>query len=672
MGRSIIRSKIFAKQNLPSTGGGGGGSAISVSDEGTLLTSGVTSFNFTGYGVTASAVGNAVTVTVDNHLAIQVKNATGSPVVKGTVCYLKTGSSSATVPEILLADATSEATSSKTLGIIHTTIPNGQTGLLVVNGELEGTGSEPLDTSAYTIGTKLWLSTTPGQVTDVPPVFPNHTVFIGHVTRSQSNNGRILVEIQNGFEMSELHDTKFTSLANRDVMMYDSTTGPRPFWYNQKMVISNTAFFISAFEAGGLLITGATYLVTDSPAGWTILLEATSPNTFNPKGVAIYSGCKMDCWYDLAANTPFKIYDPKYNNTVEGWSNIQNFKWNNPGWIHNYICGRSTIYIDGSTGSFNFCFNTITEESVIYLQGTLCSGEITHNTLSGKSSLNLQEAVISLNVKYNNLYSGSVSLTNASFDDFSDNEIYVSTTVVNLVASTFGSFARNLIKSSALNMSSTNFGSFSYNDISDSTITSFLFSDFSYNKVFDSDIILSFTYSNTHNFITQSYFDLGNETTIQNCHIDRLGFAGSLSLMYTAITYIGCSYTLNAESTFYVEYSLDNPAIYSSKILTMQNGNLGDGTFIGKIILAGSAGSYDIEQIIHYPANNFLTFVIKEVGTFVSFTDAAVFFILYDPWNITGKVSISKPLDYCTFSGIASPIRTAPLGQMVLIDNKNY
>jgi hypothetical protein len=35
-----------------------------VSDEGTLLTSGVTSFNFTGSGVTASAVGAAVTVDV--------------------------------------------------------------------------------------------------------------------------------------------------------------------------------------------------------------------------------------------------------------------------------------------------------------------------------------------------------------------------------------------------------------------------------------------------------------------------------------------------------------------------------------------------------------------------------------------------------------------------------
>jgi len=35
-----------------------------VSDEGSLLTSGVTSFDFVGSGVTASAVGTAVTVTI--------------------------------------------------------------------------------------------------------------------------------------------------------------------------------------------------------------------------------------------------------------------------------------------------------------------------------------------------------------------------------------------------------------------------------------------------------------------------------------------------------------------------------------------------------------------------------------------------------------------------------
>ena len=44
--------------------GGGGGSAIIVSDEGTALTSGVTSFNFVGSGVTTTNTGNDVTVTI--------------------------------------------------------------------------------------------------------------------------------------------------------------------------------------------------------------------------------------------------------------------------------------------------------------------------------------------------------------------------------------------------------------------------------------------------------------------------------------------------------------------------------------------------------------------------------------------------------------------------------
>ena len=51
-------------QSLPDISTGGGGSDISVSDEGVLLTSGVTSFDFVGAGVTATAVGNAVTVTI--------------------------------------------------------------------------------------------------------------------------------------------------------------------------------------------------------------------------------------------------------------------------------------------------------------------------------------------------------------------------------------------------------------------------------------------------------------------------------------------------------------------------------------------------------------------------------------------------------------------------------
>ena len=43
---------------------GGGGNPIQVSDDGTILTPAVISFNFVGAGVTATASGNDVTVTV--------------------------------------------------------------------------------------------------------------------------------------------------------------------------------------------------------------------------------------------------------------------------------------------------------------------------------------------------------------------------------------------------------------------------------------------------------------------------------------------------------------------------------------------------------------------------------------------------------------------------------
>jgi len=47
-----------------STNGGGGGASITIKDEGTTKTTGVTSINFTGAGVIATNVGNDVTVTI--------------------------------------------------------------------------------------------------------------------------------------------------------------------------------------------------------------------------------------------------------------------------------------------------------------------------------------------------------------------------------------------------------------------------------------------------------------------------------------------------------------------------------------------------------------------------------------------------------------------------------
>lgn len=149
---------------------------------------------------------------------VEVINKTGATLIKGTICYIKSTSSSGTHPEVLKADATTEATSSKTMGAIFEDIPNDATGLLVTSGEVRN-----LDTTAYNTGALLWLSTTPGQVTTTPPAEPNHVVFIGHVTRSQNVNGRVLYAIQNGYELTELHGVQCPSPSTNDVLKYDSS-----------------------------------------------------------------------------------------------------------------------------------------------------------------------------------------------------------------------------------------------------------------------------------------------------------------------------------------------------------------------------------------------------------------------------------------------------------------
>lgn len=157
---------------------------------------------------------------------VQFINKTGSELSEGTIVYLKTSSSSSEYPEVELADASTEATSSKTIGAVYATVADDEIGIIVTSGEVDN-----LDTSMYNIGDRLWLSTTAGQVTTTVPVSPDHAVFIGIVTRSQNGNGRILYRIINGYELGELHDVLFASTPNDgDVLTYDSATG---LWKNE-------------------------------------------------------------------------------------------------------------------------------------------------------------------------------------------------------------------------------------------------------------------------------------------------------------------------------------------------------------------------------------------------------------------------------------------------------
>lgn len=147
---------------------------------------------------------------------IAVINKTGATLTKGTIVYIKTTSSSGQYPEVLKANALTEATSSKTIGAIYEDIADSAVGYIITSGQVHN-----LNTSAYQVGTRLWLSTVDGGVTTTPPASPLHAVFIGFVTRSQVNNGRILYAIQNGYELGELHNVSVASPQINDLLYWD-------------------------------------------------------------------------------------------------------------------------------------------------------------------------------------------------------------------------------------------------------------------------------------------------------------------------------------------------------------------------------------------------------------------------------------------------------------------
>ena len=150
-----------------------------------------------------------------------------SGLTKGTVVYI--GGATGNRPYVLKADASDESTSSKTLGIVVADIAGNADGTVAINGTLHDLA---LPTTTYTDGDSLWLSETAGEfVVNPPPAEPAHSVFIGWVARAHPTQGRIILHIQNGYELNELHGVKITGIpANGEVLTYQTSTG---LWENK-------------------------------------------------------------------------------------------------------------------------------------------------------------------------------------------------------------------------------------------------------------------------------------------------------------------------------------------------------------------------------------------------------------------------------------------------------
>lgn len=167
--------------------------------------------------------GGNVTLQVGQELIARVYNDSGVSLTDGQIVYISGAHGNRIA--VKLANAASEATSAGTLGMVTEPIASGAEGFITIMGTVNG-----LNTTGLTAGALVYLSTTNGAYTTTAPTAPNHRVILGYVERVHATVGSIYVKVDNGYELDELHNVLFSSVANGDVIVYNNSTN---VWENK-------------------------------------------------------------------------------------------------------------------------------------------------------------------------------------------------------------------------------------------------------------------------------------------------------------------------------------------------------------------------------------------------------------------------------------------------------
>jgi len=165
-----------------------------------------------------------------------VRNQSGSAFIKATPVYVSGSEGASGKILILAASNASEANSSKTMGLTASAISNNSNGQVISEGILEG-----IDTTGAVDGDPVWLGVNGAKIYGLlnKPSAPAHLVFLGIVIRGgQANTGSMYVNIQNGFELQELHNVEISSLINGNILAYDSSTST---WKNTNTLQSTSS-----------------------------------------------------------------------------------------------------------------------------------------------------------------------------------------------------------------------------------------------------------------------------------------------------------------------------------------------------------------------------------------------------------------------------------------------
>jgi hypothetical protein len=260
------RLKVIINQGA--NGGGSGGSLPDqAGNSGKYLTTDGSSASWAtvsgggGISSVASADGSVTVTTVSGAVDLSVaaasstttvlapvRNTTGATLTKGTAVYIS--GATGQISTVTKANASTDASSAQTLGLITADLANNSNGYVTVIGSITN-----INTSAYTDGQQLYLSgTTAGALTATKPYAPTHLVYVAVVEHAHPTQGKLFVKVQNGYEMDELHNVSAQNALNGQVLIYNETTS---LWEKANLTagtnvtITNAAGAITIAASGG-------------------------------------------------------------------------------------------------------------------------------------------------------------------------------------------------------------------------------------------------------------------------------------------------------------------------------------------------------------------------------------------------------------------------------------
>jgi hypothetical protein len=227
---------------------------------------------------------------IGQELVLYCYNGTASTITNGSAVYISGAYGNR--PSISLASATSINTSDL-IGLATESILPGQSGYITISGLVHD-----LDTLNYPVGSRLYLSTTPGQLTTIPPINSGIVMFLGLVTYQHQTQGIVAVAVKTPASLSTLHDVYNGSPTDGYHLKANGTYWTTSDFSNDVLnSIGNVTNEPTGFPVSGggdnstLTINNSTrtFTITPSSSSFDIWLQGTKHTYTTPQSCVLTS-----------------------------------------------------------------------------------------------------------------------------------------------------------------------------------------------------------------------------------------------------------------------------------------------------------------------------------------------------------------------------------------------